>query len=434
MSSLHTSGHRILDSLNNDVYLRGWGRAKDVDGIVGNWWGPGSRSWNGEQWVLDFARQTLWIDATLDAMWIRYKSNAIRMFCSLNWWAIDNVRGKDVEPYYPEGTSSYRDYFALVAQRALLKGMYVIFCPYNYFSGGSAGGVPSQNGLSASEKGVMDKFGNSGDATYRTAFRNFWQTVVNKLGQYPNVLFETFNEPESDNTVKQQFFTISLDMYQIIRNAGCQNIVLFAWRMNFSPDDTEKLRWIPELYNQLKTRVGTPINVAFDWHAYRFVWHREWSTTYLGVFNQLFNDQDAIPITRSATCVVPVIMGEGGPAWDAPNIDEEMDWFDSLVKVCRDYKIGFFLYYWIHRGAWGGPDQGMLNAGNWVIGETGPSPNRGGQIWIDNAPSDGTFPLTVQSNVAVPVTVNGFSLGNTPVTVQVAPGPHIISVPPEVDT
>jgi hypothetical protein len=38
-SALHTSGHRILDANNNDVYLRGIGRAGDLASLTGLWGG-----------------------------------------------------------------------------------------------------------------------------------------------------------------------------------------------------------------------------------------------------------------------------------------------------------------------------------------------------------------------------------------------------------
>lgn len=43
------------------------------------------------------------------------------------------------------------------------------------------------------------------------------------------------------------------------------------------------------------------------------------------------------------------------------------------------------------------------------------------------------IPLTIQSNLPVPVTVDGAGVGTTPVTVQVTPGSHTVSVPQEVN-
>ena len=44
-------------------------------------------------------------------------------------------------------------------------------------------------------------------------------------------------------------------------------------------------------------------------------------------------------------------------------------------------------------------------------------------------------PLTVLSNVEVPVTVDSQAVGSTPVTVEIEKGiTHTISVPPEVTT
>jgi len=46
-----------------------------------------------------------------------------------------------------------------------------------------------------------------------------------------------------------------------------------------------------------------------------------------------------------------------------------------------------------------------------------------------------THILTIQSSpIPVPLTLNGSPVGNTPITINVQEGPHIISVPSEVTT
>ena len=54
--SLHTSGHKILDSNDNLVYFRGIGRAGDLDSLSGTWGGRGENVFAyGEKWQTDFS-------------------------------------------------------------------------------------------------------------------------------------------------------------------------------------------------------------------------------------------------------------------------------------------------------------------------------------------------------------------------------------------
>ena len=52
--ALNTSGDQILDANNNAVYLRGIGRAGDLDSLSGTWGGQGDAVYSyGEKWQTD---------------------------------------------------------------------------------------------------------------------------------------------------------------------------------------------------------------------------------------------------------------------------------------------------------------------------------------------------------------------------------------------
>ena len=62
---LHTSGHQIMDANNKVVYLRGIGRAGDLESLSGTWGGQGGALFDsGEKWQADTATLTQEIDQT----------------------------------------------------------------------------------------------------------------------------------------------------------------------------------------------------------------------------------------------------------------------------------------------------------------------------------------------------------------------------------
>ena len=87
-------------------------------------------------------------------------------------------------------------------------------------------------------------------------------------------------------------------MYQVIR-AHTDNLVLLAWRMGAVPTWQEELSWIPDMHTQLAAALGSePVNVAYDFHAYRYVWNHQWGTDYDTVYGQL-TSENWLPQTRS---------------------------------------------------------------------------------------------------------------------------------------
>ena len=189
--TLTVVGHEFRDGNGAKVFLRGVGVAHDNNDVRGWWSGPGE-SFGSGRWEANLTLLTQRIDANLAALKL-WGGNVIRVFPAVNWWWIDMIN-----PYqrYGEGPNlsmSYRDYFELLVQRAKLQGVYVIFCPYELVSYQDDyrgfGGLPVQNGPDSRGRAVLDAI-YSGDPTYTEPMRRWWQSVTNKLGGYPNVIFE----------------------------------------------------------------------------------------------------------------------------------------------------------------------------------------------------------------------------------------------------
>ena len=67
-------------------------------------------------------------------------------------------------------------------------------------------------------------------------WEQWWTSVVQKIGVYPNAILEMWNEP-GDN--QSPYFSYMIDMYQTIRSLGCQNLIFMQWNPGLVPTVSE---------------------------------------------------------------------------------------------------------------------------------------------------------------------------------------------------
>ncbi len=401
ISPLHTSGHQILDSNNNPVYLRGIGRTGDCDSLSGMWSAPGQDVFNyGQKWQTDMTVLKQEMDATFTSYRDVWKVNMIRMFIPIDWWWQDNVNPAQTYGQGPNQVMSYRNYIETVIQEAAKYGIYVDICPYtvlNYYVGQNAwDGIPGSLGQASLN------FMHTINADEMTAWRMWWASVANRLEQYPNAIFEMWNEPENN---MQGYFTYMTNAYQAIRATGATNLIFMQYHMGIVPGYAE-LDWIPQFHNQLRTAIsGEPTNLAYTTHPYRRAPYPNlnWATTYDGVQAQL-NAPNMIPATRSNGIDVPLVFNEMGIMADqgmygndyfstaqqpeaSLSMDQkmqlELNFWDAILKNAHDMDIGVTAYYWMQTGVWAG-SEALLSSASWPAGAASPTPSQAGQIFIND--------------------------------------------------
>ena len=392
--SLHTSGDQILDSNNNVVYLRGIGRTGDLQSASGMWSGPGMAvaSWS-QKWQSISSNIPL-MDATLQSYQQYWHVNMIRVLIPVNWWWMDNVVPSQYQSGAPSTPISYRTYIETLVQEAAKYGIYVDFCPYDVFdgytdsSGGNGNGIPGS--LSTSAYNYMLSI-NSGGETQ--AWNTWWTSVVNNLGQYPNVIFEMWNEPDdgsnsATSAAATAYFNYAIQTYETIRSAGNTNLIFMQWHMGLIPTWTQ-LDWVPQLYNKLQSTIGsTPVNVAFTTHPYRYSPYpnTQWATTYTAVQAQL-NAPNMVPATRSNGVNVPLVFNEMGVCQTVAD-NQELSYWDAILHNAQDMGIGVVAYYWMSDSDLGPVYFGeSLVTGTWASGAQSPTPNVVGQTFLNYVPT-----------------------------------------------
>jgi hypothetical protein len=431
--ALHTQGHNILDSNNNIVYLRGIGRAGDIDSLSGIWSSPGDAVFNyGEKWQTGTTLTTK-MDATFQCYRDVWHVNMIRIFIPVSWWWTDNINPGQAYGDGPSQTMSYRSYVETVVVEAAKYGIYVDICPYSvlsYYEGsGTWDGIPGSLGSSSLA------FMHTINSDEMTAWKTWWTSVANRLGQYSNAIFEMWNEPENEQA---PYYNYMINSYQAIRATGSTNMIFMQYYMGLVPTYHE-LDWIPQFNSQLKSAIGqTPVNVAYTTHPYRFSPYPnlQWSTTIDGVKAQL-NSANIVPATRSSSCDVPLVFNEAGVMMD-PNtysgsgssLTEELSFWDALLKNSQQMGIGVVAYYWMQTGVWAN-SQALISSATWDSGSSSPTPTQAGQTFIDDyvAPSATQTPEPTASPTPIPTPVPTPTPTATP-----TPEPTATPTPTPVET
>jgi len=400
--ALHVSGNKILDSNNNIVYLRGIGRAGEIQSASGMWSAPGMAvaTW-GQKWNPTSTNIPL-MDATFQAYQQVWHVNMIRLLILPSWYWQDNIIPAQEDPAsYASYTTpiSYRTYIATVAQEAAKYGIYVDVCPYQLMSGYKDSGQGGAQGLPMSG---WDSTGQSFIANTGLSEQQFWSqywtVMANNLKGYSNVIFEAWNEPDTGvNTVPSGYLSYLTTMYSAVREAGAANLILMQWRMGWFPNGWgQDLSWAKQITNA----ISNPTNLAFSTHLYRHApsdLSSYWGATdYNAVKSELQSAFNSMGVTA------PLIINEAGSCMGvvpSSDVQNELNWWDSVVHSASDLGIGFTAYYWMSDADLGPLYVGeALLSGSWQTDASSPSPNAVGQIFLNYAPkTPPPTPTTTQS-------------------------------------
>jgi hypothetical protein len=193
----------------------------------------------------------------------------------------------------------------------------------------------------------------------------FWTDMANNLKDYPNAIFEAWNEPNvgSDtDAIPAGYMTYLQTMYTAIRQTGASNIVMMQWHMGWQPNGYgNTLAWASQIDNAIH-----PVNIVYTTHFYYYAptdLTSYWAT-----------DQAIASMGVSA----PLVINEEGSCMSSSqNRQNDLTWWTNLVSAQRDLGVGACAYYWLSDGGLGGVYSGetMLSGGY--------TPNSMGQAYID---------------------------------------------------
>lgn len=349
ISPLHTEGRYIKNSSNRTIILRGVNQEGFLDHPNG-WWNPegggyssGLGVWNPET-----------VKYNLNAM-KSWGLNVLRIHTNIQWWKYDD--------------SSYRQHIKDTITWAGEIGMYVIFEPYAV-TGADHREVPWPPYIPESQWDIVPD---------EQAFVTYWASVATELKDYSNVLFEIYNEPHGNTTVRDVFFDITQQCIDAIRAVGADNIIIVQWGygiyVNLSfPGDYGSMNWVEQY-----PLIDPQDNIVYSFHNYRGDFHRT-DPTRVNVWE--YDDIKA----ALQYCLVeyvlnnlskPVLVGEiGANMWFTGDaLIEELAYFNNSLTIYDEWNMSYLAWVWTIPAHM---RYGLLqNDAAWL-----PPPNKAGEILI----------------------------------------------------
>ncbi len=381
-SALHTSGSYILDANGNSIYLRGIGLAGFAPNLM-IWNNNENDNW-GAQWNHN---PTTTMEQTFQTMKNQWHINMIRIFIYPSWYYRDNIIPAQEDPAsYGDCTTpiSVKSYLKLLAEEADKYGIYVDIVPYMMTPSSSSFGADPYTSSGFGWQGMpmcgwdepAQRFLN--DAGYgnneQGFWRWFWTDMATTLKDYPNVIFDAWNEPNvgtDADPIPEGFMSYLQTMYDAVRSTGATNLIMMQWHMGWFPNDYgNDLSWVKQIDDTFN-----PKNVVYTTHLYYYAptdLSSYWATDYEGLKAQLQTGIDSMGI------IAPLVINEEGSCLNnSPDKQRDITWWTNLLAAQADLRIGTGAYYWLSDAG-----LGPIYAGETML-SNGNQPNDMGQAYIN---------------------------------------------------
>jgi hypothetical protein len=349
---LHVEDALIKDSLGNTVYLRGVGKIHWDDDPTG-WWLPTSGAWY--QGYLNWDEDAIRLN--LRGM-KSFGINVVRFHTVADWWLNDKVT---IQGY----TGSYRNNLKRTFEIAAEQGLYVmmdLYSPVNgswmHANGRGPPGIPFGPYAYSEAAAIFPD---------KQAFVNYWANVANELKNYPNVIFELYNEPNVPsgfdvNVTRDDWFDAVQQAITAIRATGAKNLIVVTWGAACVPH----MGWQDGVSVNLGYIEHYPLNdsennIVYTAHLYRTylnsIWYDSYNYTdcYIKMEQCLF--KYVVENLRK-----PVIIGEIGVNMWSDNttrdssglteLEKELQWARNVFNISNQWGIGYLAWDWSIPSQW----------------------------------------------------------------------------------
>jgi aryl-phospho-beta-D-glucosidase BglC (GH1 family) len=373
ISRLHVEGPFLKDSMGQTIILRGINHHGFLDVPDGAWDPPGAPLYSGMgNWNPDVVQQEL-------RRYHQMGFNVVRFHTIVDWWKSNPENYQDYyrKVTYPE---PYRKMLEDTVKWAGEQGLYVIL---DFFALKNVGGRQS-----GQESLPWPPGGRFPDVVKdRAEFEAIWESVSQTLGQYPNVLFELYNEPHGDAGSEEDWFRFVKEVLPKIR-AYSFNPVIVQWdymcwvNLDYPPPSYKaaRLDWIE------KYPLEDP-NIVYGTHLYRNSGNGGPGTAHRSG-PPLVNLWDRPDIKQALTLALlpyvtqkmgkPLLVTEVGAylANGGEDRGHELLWLKNTLAILNGWGIGYV--------GWGWASDSQINHGMLHDGV----PNEAGKIFLDSLSKD----------------------------------------------
>lgn len=311
---LHVDEELLKDSFNNTVYLRGIAKPRFCEDPTGCWAllgevgdGAGFYNWRPEA-----------VEANLDAM-LEWGANVVRINTCVEYWKFD--------------VDSHRQHIRDLAEMCLARGIYLVYCPWNIKGGDNqytSGILPyppyhTRTDIIANEQEFVD----------------YWLTVAQELKDYPNVIYEIWNEAggsvQNNVSARNHYFDVVVNVTKTIRQVTDQ-LCIVQWGFGAGPGFPLQF-WLSDLKNDWMD-ANNLTNVAYVTHLYNEMYGGGGSS-YDQVKIQLQSDGIEWAIS---TLQVPLVITE-----TSAYSGYEQAWNNTLA-ILNEWGVNYVGWWWRQTG------------------------------------------------------------------------------------
>jgi aryl-phospho-beta-D-glucosidase BglC (GH1 family) len=322
---LHVDGRYIKNDIGQVVTLKGVNKHGFEDFPEGSWQRPdGGVSYG----VFD----STVVGANLDAM---------------NSWGINFVRSYSTAEFWIDNTEGHRQIVKDLATLASQRGIYLMYSFWHILSGASQTALPYPPYCE--------------DNPYLNSEADFvamWRSIAEELKDYPNIIFELWNEPHKPSgmdvvVARDSWFSVAQQCIDAIRETGATNIIVVQWDygiwMNLDYNNGGTMDWVEQY--PLDDPSG---NIAYSAHLYRGDIHRteperenswEYDDLLLGL--QLTKVDYVLNTLHK-----PVIIGEIGPnMWDeGVELERSLAFYNNSLTIFNEWGLNYAIFWWWRTG------------------------------------------------------------------------------------
>jgi hypothetical protein len=342
---LHVEGNLIKDDMGRIVHLHGvnwhgfedhpYGHLVDINGQI-----------HYGTWNIDIIRD---------------------MLNGLVEWGVNCIRCHSSAVIWKGNYGNIQSNFQTLLTECLQRGIYVIldFYDVGYYNMGAAQDPVPWRPTNPDFGPVTDVTGYSTVTWKRLAdvfpdiasFVEFWRMIANLLKNYPNVIFEFWNEPHvapglTREEAMSEFFSFVQQAVNAVRETGANQLILVQWGYGvayypWQPGTYSIIPWVNEYFSKLSDPAG---NLVVSTHCYRVYdgfgrWpdgHRGYTVQEL---TEAFTDE-FLPVAET----YPLIIGEIGANLGASDYNNEITAFRNAFDILGQKGVHYTAFWWFPQG------------------------------------------------------------------------------------
>ncbi|MEM7818743.1 MAG: cellulase family glycosylhydrolase [Candidatus Aenigmatarchaeota archaeon] len=384
VSKLHVEGKYLKDEEGNIIFLRGVNQPGFTDSPTGFWRCEGCGIWSG---LCPWNASAVMDNLKVMKAW---GTNAIRGHQTIRYW-LDN----EIIHYESKCnvTQPYRENVKDVIEMAAEMGMYYIFDAYNLKGYGEEG--------STQDRMPFPPYTNNTDVIpNEDAFVEYWRSVASELKNYPNVIFEIYNEPvgipeKTTQEAMTDWHRVWQKVINAIRSTGATQPIIIQWgygiwvNLDYYTSPHGDLQWV-ENYT-----FNDPLNnLIYSTHIYRDggFCHRS-SSVPSSERNRWQYDEIKLCLNYTLVDYVvnklnkPLFIGEiGANMWySGVDLERELAYLNNTLSIMNDWGIGYTVWVWTVPAHM---RHGILENGIWI-----PPPNDAGMVLIKKIAEGGIYAI-----------------------------------------